>query len=253
MNVVRVFHNPESGDKKYTKEDIIALIESYGYNCRYSSTKNGWQEVDPDIDFIVVAGGDGTVRDMAREILSGKWKNLPIALLPLGTANNIARALQIKEQPEEIIPSWKDGRIVKYDVGLITTNPDYHFFLEGFGYGVVPDLMKQMTKMDGVEEVKGDVNLKISLELLHEIILSYKCKDCHVVADGIDHSGKFLLVEVMNIRSIGPNLDLCPDADPGDGVIEVVLVDEAERERLASYIFQKWNGEDVLFSFLTIK
>jgi diacylglycerol kinase family enzyme len=40
----------------------------------------------------------------------------------------------------------------------------------------------------------------------------------------------------MNTRYIGPNLYLAPDADPGDGCFDVVLVTEAERGKFAEYL-----------------
>ncbi len=54
-----------------------------------------------------------------------------------------------------------------------------------------------------------------------------------------DHSGRFLLVEVMNSRSIGPNLDLSPQADPGDGQFEIVLCRKMNGMRLAAWIKKK--------------
>jgi diacylglycerol kinase family enzyme len=54
-----------------------------------------------------------------------------------------------------------------------------------------------------------------ALKKLHEILSSYKPRQCHLEIDGTDHSGKFYMVEVMNIHSIGPNVALAPFADRG--------------------------------------
>ncbi len=60
------------------------------------------------VDFIVAAGGDGTIRKITKELLDRKLseKTWPIALLPLGTANNIAQTLEINGTSEDIIHSW---------------------------------------------------------------------------------------------------------------------------------------------------
>src|SRR5688572_1996720 len=61
MKVSTLIHNPGAGAEKYTKEQLTSRIESLGYECRYSSTKNkGWKDIDPDTDFVIIAGGDGT-------------------------------------------------------------------------------------------------------------------------------------------------------------------------------------------------
>jgi diacylglycerol kinase family enzyme len=48
-----------------------------------------------------------------------------------------------------------------------------------------------------------------------------------------------LLLEAVNIPYVGSNLFLAPDSKPGDGHLEVVLVTEAERERLVKYL-ESW-------------
>ncbi len=55
-------------------------------------------------------------------------------------------------------------------------------------------------------------------------------------ADGVDLSGEYIAVEVLNIRFVGPNLPLAPEADPSDGMLDVVLVGEADRKPLLAYI-----------------
>jgi diacylglycerol kinase (ATP) len=54
--------------------------------------------------------------------------------------------------------------------------------------------------------------------------------------DGRDISGRYLLLEALNVRYVGPNLHLAPDSQPGDGQFDVVLVTEAERDRLLHYL-----------------
>lgn len=56
-----------------------------------------------------------------------------------------------------------------------------------------------------------------------------------------------------NIGSIGPNLNLAPDADPGDGEFDVVMITETQRMALADYVRQKIRGREVLFDFPVLK
>jgi diacylglycerol kinase family enzyme len=91
------------------------------------------------------------------------------------------------------------------------------------------------------------------LEVLHDIILSCKARYCKITIDGADHSGKFLLAEVMNTQSIGPNLNLAPFADPGDGSLEVILISERQREEFAAYVHNKLHGLEQSPIFNTLK
>jgi diacylglycerol kinase (ATP) len=165
-----------------------------------------------------VAGGDGTIRKAALTLLDRKFsdKKLPIAILPLGTANNISKSLGITGEVEDIIATWKTSEVKKYDIGRIEGMDKTHFLVEGFGYGIFPRLMKVMKKVEKERKDTPEKALQTALEELLHLILSTEARHYHILIDGNDHSGKFLLAEVMNSRSIGPNLLLSPNADPGD-------------------------------------
>jgi diacylglycerol kinase family enzyme len=62
--------------------------------------------------------------------------------------------------------------------------------------------------------------------------------------DGEDREDEFLLVEVLNTRSVGPNLDLAPHATPSDGSLTVVTARESDRGALAAYIDDRLAGRD---------
>jgi diacylglycerol kinase family enzyme len=101
--------------------------------------------------------------------------------------------------------------------------------------------MKEMKKIDKAVSDAPGTRLKIALGILHEIISTYKGRYCEIQIDDKDYSGNFLLAEVMNTSSIGPNLNLAPFADPGDGFLEVVLIPESQREEFADYVLGKLN------------
>jgi diacylglycerol kinase (ATP) len=59
--------------------------------------------------------------------------------------------------------------------------------------------------------------------------------------DGQDVSGDYILLEALNIRYIGPNLDLVPRADNNDGFLDVVFVTKGQRTRLNKYLSDRIN------------
>lgn len=240
MKLAKLLHNPSAGDEEHTKKELISLIQSQGFECSYSSTKEkGWNEIDDKTDFIIIAGGDGTVRKVVKKLVNRKLidKQYPIALLPLGTANNIATTLGYGDKSENIIQSWNNNNLKRIDIGKISGLDDM-FFLEGFGFGVFPQLMKEM-KNKATDSPTPEKEMETALEVLTEVIDSYDAKFCKLQIDGMDHSGNFLMMEVLNICSIGPNLTLAPTADPGDGLFEVVLITEDQRQEFKQYILNK--------------
>lgn len=256
MKVARLLHNPKAGNEEHGKDELAGLIEANGFECRYSSTKeNGWEDLETDLDFVVVAGGDGTVRKITKELLNRKVieKTFPIALLPLGTANNIGKTLEIEGETADIIRGSRNGKLKKYDVGRIYGLTDASFFLESFGYGLFPYLMQEMEKVDDDLKDTPEKKIQAALNVLHKITATYEPGFCKLIIDGSDHSGHFLMAEVMNTKSIGPNLVLSPNGDPGDGELEMVTVPESDREKFAAYVLNKVNGSEETYLFNTIK
>lgn len=253
----KVLHNPGAGEGDTSKEALIAQIESAGFKCSYSSTKHfRWENIETeDIDFLVLAGGDGTVRKIAHELLNRKVieRKLPIALLPMGTANNIANTLHLGTDAGKLIAGWQHGLAKDFDVGIIDGLRSPTFFLEGFGYGLFPKLMQEMNKQKKNDIGDPKEKLQAALAMLRDLITAASAKRCDLEVNGKDYSGAFLLVEVMNIRSIGPNLNFAPDADPGDGVFDVVLITEEQRETLLQYVQRKIEGAEVRFDFPVLR
>ena len=259
MQQAILLHNPGAGDEDHLKSDLVKSIEAAGYGCVYFSVKkeDTWKQQLDQADFAVVAGGDGTVRRVVKELVKRNAldKKLPIALLPMGTANNLCKTLGIDRDhdSEHLIENWGKATLKRFDVGIIKNADTTDFFLEGAGYGVFPKLIKKMESIDisHVETAKDE--LQLALEVLHDIILSAKATNYRIKADNNIYEGKSLLLEVMNIQSIGPNLILSPDAETDDGLFDVVIVDEAQREEFAQYIKELITDAEATFSWKTFK
>lgn len=259
MKQAILLHNPGAGDEDHLKSDLVELIEQEGFTCVYFSVKNGdrWIHQLDQADFAVIAGGDGTVRGVVKELVKRNAldKKIPVTILPMGTANNLSIALGIDSDLKNInhIKSWKNSMRQRFDVGVVKNADTTDFFLEGAGYGVFPQLIQKMTSVDksNVQNARDELNL--ALEVLYEIISTAKAEKYWIKADDKIYEGKCLLLEVMNIQSIGPNLILSPDAVTDDGLFNIVYVDEEQRSDFASYIKKRLNQEEAKFDYKSFK
>jgi diacylglycerol kinase (ATP) len=85
-------------------------------------------------DLVVVAGGDGTVREVAGALVS---TDITLAIVPLGTFNNLALSLELPFDPDAICDLIGAGLTRRIDVGMAD---DHHAFFEAAGVGVDADL-----------------------------------------------------------------------------------------------------------------
>src|SRR5262245_10848483 len=116
---VTLIYNPTAGDdSRPAPGQLAALIAEAGYDVRVQATnRKGWSKaLKKKAGLVAVAGGDGTVGKVARRLVGS---GCPIAVLPLGTANNIAKSLGIHGQPLwQLIREWKHAKEAALDAGI---------------------------------------------------------------------------------------------------------------------------------------
>jgi diacylglycerol kinase (ATP) len=242
---VTLVHNPAAGDERPSRDDLLEALRAAGHAPRYhAATEAGIAAAlqDPG-DLLAIAGGDGTVRNVATQLAG---RGVPIAVLPLGTANNIARTLGLRGEPHELIARWDPAHRLPFDVGVARGPWGEAHFLEGVGCGLFPQMV--LAIKTGEEDLGAPASaraeLRGALECFHDYFDEYRARPLRVSLDGRDLSGEFLLVEALNTGGFGPNLFLAPDADPADGMLDVVLVTERDRAALDAYLDHRLDGAD---------
>jgi diacylglycerol kinase (ATP) len=242
---VTLMHNPTAGRGHPTGDELKTLLRTAGYKVRYQSTKakKCAHAIDAPADLIVVAGGDGAIRKIALDLVGC---DAPLAVLPLGTANNIAKSLGISGTLAEIVAGWALARPRKLNVGQVRAPWGKTSFIEGMGCGLFTDVM---AALDAREEsapalfAQTDNPLGVAVRALHDALADYRAFDLRATLDGADISGRYLLLEALNIRHVGPNLFLAPDADPSDGYLDFVLCTADKRREVADYLAYRLEGK----------
>ncbi|WP_168194567.1 diacylglycerol/lipid kinase family protein [Antarcticibacterium arcticum] len=239
MKNILILHNPTAGDAEHSKKHLIALFKGTDMTPKYVSTdEEGWEKSLEELpDAIYLAGGDGTVHSVGVELLKqAKPENRPpIHLLPLGTANNIATTLSINEKDAFKAIDPKSSKR-KFDCGRQKGIAGDEIFLEGVGMGIFPELMAKMKEKEEVPGETPEEKLERTLKVLLKTVKKYKAQTAKIELNGFTIKGSFLMVEVMNTRYIGPNLQVAPKAAIGDGYLDLVLIPENKREELEAYV-----------------
>jgi diacylglycerol kinase (ATP) len=238
---VLLTYNPTAGDEGADVRELVSLLEAAGHTVEdaHSVKERGWKSaLDKHAELVVVAGGDGTVSKVFRHLAGGRALT---TLLPLGSANNIARSLGYGDDAlEALVRDLPNAKRRWFDVGTFAFTGSSASFVESAGGGVFAEMLVRAENVDG--DRGGEAKLELGLRLLRRVVEDASALEWVVRADGVDLSGEFLAVEVMNIREIGPNLPLAPRADPGDGVLELTLVRPDDRSALAGHIEARLAG-----------
>jgi diacylglycerol kinase family enzyme len=226
-----LFHNPSAGGKA-AKDEILAAMKLVDFDVHYVSVKEDdlKDAFKKKADLIVVAGGDGTIAEVLTRMPD---RSLPVALLPLGTANNVARSLGIAGTPQELVETWKIERTHPLDIGLVKASWGTSHFLEGFGVGLFAEFLKVANKS---EKAKGADNLRKGRSILEKQLRTAKPVELSVKIDNKTLNGEFLGVEVMNVPFTGPGLPLAKKANVADGLLDVVCFEFDRRRELEGWL-----------------
>ena len=237
---VTLIHNPSAGDDAQASgERIVQLIRAAGHKVNYRSSKDRkWKKaLKKTCDIVAVAGGDGTVGKVARRLIGSRT---PLAILPMGTANNIANTLGITGRSlQQLIKGWNTARCINFDAGVAKGPWGSRCFIEGFGTGLFAEVMYQLKgeKNNGLPSSgKSSEVINSVLAVLKKQLQGYRSIKMTVRLDGQDVSGDYVLLEALNIGHIGPNLDLVSRVDINDGFFDVVFVTKRERAKLSRYL-----------------
>jgi diacylglycerol kinase (ATP) len=222
MNPVAGQHNP--GDTRALIEQRFARDQ---LRCEIRETQEAgdalrWaqQAAEDGFDLVVVSGGDGTVM----EAMSGLIKSgspIPLAQLPAGTANLLARALSIPTDQAEALEIVFSGKPVQLDVGYLPREDRYFALVVGAGYDarLIGDASRELKNVLGFAAyvVTGIKNL-------------FKLRPARIELE-IDGQRLRLRAHTVLIINVGgiddANIALGPNIHPHDGKLDVMIVSSA--------------------------
>ena len=222
--------NPNSGSAEQEQpEELIRALREAGYDPVLKSTSSE-EELDTALSgisgLVVSAGGDGTFRAVATRLLG---KKVFLAHLPLGTANNVGHSLGMDGSALEIIAGLQDPVKRHFDVGTVTAPWGRDFFIEACGFGLYADGL-------AIYDPEAGRSLLRSISSIIETINEFEAHSCQISLDGEDISGTYRMFEVLNTPRFGPWIKLAPEADPGDGFLDIVRIRPDSDESLFRYV-----------------
>jgi diacylglycerol kinase (ATP) len=234
--LVTLIHNPGAGDEDQDGKSLRKLLRRAGHQVRYrSAKKSGWKRaLKKPTELVVIAGGDGTVGRVARRMAG---RGIPLAVLPTGTANNIARSLGQHERPlEELVSGWESAGRTKLDVGVAKGPWGSRNFIEGLGFGLFAGQLAALEDEEESDSKAAEAKVNQALRRMKRTTERAEAIQVSATLDGKSISGRYLMMEALNLHYVGPNMRLALDGKPGDGEFEVVLVTEDERARFVQYL-----------------
>jgi diacylglycerol kinase (ATP) len=180
-------------------------------------------------DLLFICGGDGTINEVASQIPDPPF---PIAIIPAGTANVIARELQLPLDPVRALQIGLKRTRRNIDLGILGPGSRRRFlFVAGIGFDAY--VVSQVN-----EELKSKVGIAAYAIAIVGCLQSYSFPEFQVVAEGRTHTATSCLA--ANGRRYGGGLLFCPDADMCDGSFDILIMQGKRRLALARFLLKAW-------------
>lgn len=220
MKKVKFIYNPNSGNKNiiHKLDDIIAKYQLNGYTIvphrisKNTTIEDGLKDINDNYNHILIAGGDGTI-DRLVNYMKKNDIDIPIGILPTGTANDFANVLNIPLDIDLCIENIINSEPKYIDVGVI--NDDY--FVNIASTGMFTDVSQRV-----------DSNLKHSIGRISYIIkgvedaLHLRKFNVTIRSKELEYDGDMYLILVLNGRTAG-NISFAHNAMLDDGYLDVII------------------------------
>jgi diacylglycerol kinase (ATP) len=231
---VTLVFNPISGRGKSAAAAEVAALEfrraSLEVDVRPTAAAGDARrfaaELPADADALVVVGGDGTLN----EAVTGLVRDVPVGLVPVGTANVVARDLRLPFSPVRAARTILAGNARRIDVGRVNDRR----FVAMVGVGFDGEIVRAIAAAR-----RGPISQLTYVRPSIAALRSFRARPLRLTVDGVELPEDFYGVFVCNTRCYGGHFAVAPDARIDDGVFHFAAWTDGTKARLLRYA---WAG-----------
>ncbi|MFH1679868.1 MAG: diacylglycerol kinase family protein [Candidatus Eisenbacteria bacterium] len=180
------------------------------------------------VRLVVAVGGDGTVREVAGALLDTESV---LGILPLGSGNGLSRGLGIGVSQSRALRVLAEGKDRAIDVGILNGEP--FFNLSGIGFDAVVGKEFDRSPFRGFLPYFG-IAARESLQ--------YRRVEVSLRLPGREIIARVFLITVANLSQFGAGAIIAPQADPADGLLDIVVIRKLSAFELLLYAPKLFDG-----------
>ncbi len=240
---VKLIYNPAAGDKSFNSylDYFLKKFQSAGFKVDiYRSMEpgdfaKGLENIDQSFEAVIIAGGDGSASEMINQLQKNKI-DLPLGIIPAGTANDFATFLGMTRNIEHSIKRILDWNIKEIDVGKVNDRYFLNVCVGGIisqiAHGTETEMKNRLGKvayyLQGLKELPNIKSMSLKIETSNKII-----------------KGDFLGFFIFNSKDAGGFKNIAKLASIDDGLFDLLAVKTGNILKLSSAAADLFNGKDI--------
>ena len=220
MDKIKLIYNPNAGDRKFKEalDDACSIFQGAGYEL--SIFRTACQEdigrqvarLDDNYKALIISGGDGTINYAINALLRNE-KDIPLGIIPSGTANDFAQFIGLPKDPARALEAMAHGEVAEVDVGLANDR----YFINVCGAGLFANISHNMDGRFKASFGKMAYYMKTIGEMPNFEPFSVKISHSR----GVMHEDIYMFL-ALNSSGAGGFDRLAPDASIYDGRFDFV-------------------------------
>jgi len=229
--------NPHARKVSQNLHLVLTYLQDFGLEiiCKETESPQDFnhfiQEYKNQVNLIIIGGGDGTLNLAVDTLVE---TGLPLGILPLGTANDLARTLGIPDSLFEACRAIATGKKRYIDLGIV--NGKYFFNVASIGLSV--DITNNLTK-----EAKRQWGVLAYAITASKMILQSRRFTAEISCHGESKIVKTLQVAVGNGRHYGGGMTIAHDATIDDQRLDLYSLEVKYCWQFIGMLPSIWQGK----------
>jgi len=192
-------------------------------------------------ELLVVVGGDGSVNEVANG-LAGLGRQPEVAVVPRGTGWDFSRTFGIPRRIDDAVQVALEGDVRTIDLGRVSYRAwDGSDATASFANVASAGMSGAIAKR--ANETSKALGGKASyLWATFAVFSGWAATEIEVAVDGERRAGPMFDVVVANGRFFGGGLEICPEAEPDDGLFDVLTIGDVTKRDLVQTMPRMYRG-----------
>ncbi len=191
---------------------------------------------------VVAVGGDGTVNEVVNGLVAVEGERPGLAVIPRGTGTDFIRHFKIPTKLDAAVRVAASGRERPIDAGRIAyrswSGEDASAYFANSASAGMSGAVAQRANASS-KALGGKVSF---LYATLAVFARWHASEMEVEVDGERRSGLMYDAIVANCRYLGGGMAMTPDAQPDDGLLDVLLIGDITRRDLAMTLPKVYRG-----------
>ena len=192
-------------------------------------------------ELLVVVGGDGSVNEVVNG-LAGLGRQPEVAVVPRGTGWDFSRTFGIPRKIDDAVQIALQGDVRTIDLGRASYRAWDGSDATAWFANVASAGMSGAIAKRANETTKALGGKASYLWATFAVFSGWEATEIEVAVDGERRAGPMFDVVVANGRFFGGGLEICPEAEPDDGLFDVLTIGDVTKRDLVQTMPRMYRG-----------